>query len=122
MIVGHGTFQGRGGHTLRGRFELLRGADGVRLTIGDDFFFDGSPAPGFALAANSEFTQAQAIATDFHRLPGSGRLMGAQIEVSGRQEALIPARFNLDDFDTLFLWCFMTPFLLGVGPIVRSGD
>ncbi|WP_375258715.1 hypothetical protein [Citreimonas sp.] len=122
MLIGNGTFEGRGGHVLRGTFRFDRSDGGVvRLTTSDDFFFDGSPAPGFALSASGDPSAAEAAATDFLRLPGSGSLSGAQIEVRGAQGGIVPDSIDIRAQKVLFLWCYITPFLLGVGVIEHSG-
>lgn len=118
-LIGSGTFTPGAPHILRGSFTLARVDGVVTLTTSDDFFFDGSPAPGFALAAGGGFTEAQARQTEFGRLRGSGSLDGRTVEVVGRQIAYLPPSLAIDDFDTVFLWCFKVPFLLGHGTIVR---
>lgn len=119
MLIGRGFFSPGMGHQMRGSFTLTRQANGVLMLTGEDFFFDGSPAPGWALSkgvpedANDPAVQLTAMRTDFQRLTD-------RIEpVSGQQSGLIPNSIDIDDFDTLFLWCFQEPFILGVGPIER---
>lgn len=115
MIVWRGVLEGRGGHVLRGDFQIEQSDSGLLLTTSDDFYFDGSPAPGFAFSASGDATPEEAAATDFLRLPGSGSLSGAQIEVSGRQGGPIPGAIDVSAQKLLFLWCYRTPFLLGIG-------
>jgi hypothetical protein len=119
MLIGNGTFTAGAGHDLRGSFSLTRQANGVLMTTSADFFFDGSPAPGWALSkgvpvdARDPSVQRMAIKTDFQRLTD-------RVEpVSGQQSGLIPRALDIDDFDTLFLWCYQVPFILGIGPINR---
>lgn len=119
MLIGNGTFSPGAGHVLRGTFSLNRQANGVLMVTSPDFFFDGSPAPGWALSrgvptdARNPEVQRAAIETDFQRLTD-------KIEpVSGQQSGLILNAINIDDYDTLFLWCYQVPFILGVGPIER---
>lgn len=119
MIIGRGSFSPGQGHDMRGSFTLTRQANGVLMLTSDDFFFDGSPAPGWALSngvpadANDPDVRRAAIETDFQRLTD-------RIEpVSGQQSGLIPNAINIDAYDTLFLWCYQVPFILGVGPIER---
>lgn len=118
-MIGRGIFSPGVGHVLRGSFTLTRQANGVLMMTSEDFFFDGSPAPGWALSsglptdATDPATQRTAIETDFQRLTD-------RVEpVSGQQSGLIPAAIDIDAYDTLFLWCFQFPFILGVGPIER---
>lgn len=120
MLIGRGNFEGRGGHTLQGTFTLTQQANGVLMVTSDDFMFDGSPAPGWALSngvpvdASDPEVERTAIATDFQRLTD-------RVEpVNGQQSGLIPNSINIDDFDTLFLWCYQIPFILGVGSIERT--
>ena len=120
MIVAKGTFQGRGGHVMRGTFVIEERSDGFWMVTDDDFYFDGSPEPAFALSSSSTPTASEARDTRFHNLPASGSLSGPQIEVEGRQEARIGEALDLDVTKFVFLWCFLTPFLLGVGPLERT--
>ena len=119
MLIGKGTFSPGVGHELRGTFTLIRQANGVLMTTSQDFYFDGSPAPGWALSAGVPIdsddpeVQRTAIATDFQRL--TDRIE----EVSGQQSGLIHNAIDIDAYDTLFLWCFQVPFILGVGSIER---
>lgn len=120
MLIGQGQFTPGQGHEMRGSFTLTQQANGVLMFTSEDFFFDGSPAPGWALSrgvpqdANDPTVRRTAIETDFQRLTD-------MIEpISGQQSGLIPPSINLDEYDTLFLWCYQVPFILGVGPIERS--
>lgn len=120
MLIARGTFIPGPPHVLRGTFEITRRDDLVSLTTGADFFFDGSPAPGFALTSADLFSAAVAGRNEFGRLPGSGSLDGKAVEVTGRHTAHLPPSLSIDDFDTVFLWCFKVPFLLGYGRIVLA--
>lgn len=119
MLIGKGSFSPGINHEMRGSFTLTRQSNGVLMVTSEDFFFDGSPAPGWALSkgipvdANDPEVQRTAIRTDFQRLTD-------RIEpISGQQSGLIPNSIDIASFDTLFLWCFQVPFILGVGPIER---
>lgn len=117
MIVAKGMFEGRGGHELRGDFIVeLRDADYWFVTS-DDFYFDGSPEPGFAVSQSLTPNASEAEATRFYDLPGSGSLVGTQIKVGGKQEGKIGPDFDLKNGKAFILWCFLTPFLLGIGPL-----
>ncbi|WP_422370150.1 hypothetical protein [Hoeflea sp.] len=119
MLIGRGTFTPAPPHTLRGTFSLTRQSGGVKLETSDSFFFDGSPAPGFALHtgvpvdAQDPVLRANMVATRFLDLPGN------VVPVSGVQTGLIPDTTDIDAYDTLVLWCFAVPFILGFGPIER---
>lgn len=119
MLIGKGKFSPGAGHDLRGTFTLTRQNNGILMVTSEDFFFDGSPAPGWALSsgiptdASDPVVQKTAVETDFQRLTD-------RIEpVSGQQSGLIPPAIDIDSYDTLFLWCFQEPFILGVGSIER---
>lgn len=117
MILAQGRFEGRGGHVMRGSF-VLRMIDGdIHFETSEDFYFDGSPAPGFAWSQAGRFDEQQALTNGFLRLPSSGSLDGAQLEVTGRQHAQLVSGFVPTDFDAVFLWCFGVPFLLGVAQL-----
>lgn len=120
MHIGSGTFTAGAGHELRGTFTLTQQANGVLMRTSDDFFFDGSPAPGWALHsgiptdASDPGVQRTAVMTDFQRLTD-------RIEpVSGQQSGLIPPAIDIELYDTLLLWCFQFPFILGIGQIQRT--
>lgn len=116
MLIATGEFEGRGTHVLHGTFRIEQEADGkVWLTTSDDFYFDGSPEPGFAISASGNFTPAEAAATDFLRLSGTGSPVGAQIEVQGKQRGEIPEGIDIGAANAVFLWCFQFPSVLGVG-------
>lgn len=117
MLIASGTFIGASGHELTGQFSFERSAKGIIFTTSDDFFFDGSPQPGFALTTVPEFSETAAKATQFLMLPASGSVIGPQLEVIGKQAAILPDGIDLAAHDTLFLWCFRFPTLLGTGSL-----
>ncbi|WP_372922403.1 hypothetical protein [Roseovarius sp.] len=118
MLIAKGHFEGQGGHEMRGSFRIEEDTDGkIWFTTSDDFFFDGSPAPGFAVSASGDLTAAEAAATDFLRLSGTGSGTGAQLEVHGAQRAEIPATAGIKIAKAVFLWCYIFPSVLGVGEI-----
>ncbi|MEM1152704.1 MAG: DM13 domain-containing protein [Pseudomonadota bacterium] len=114
MLLAEGTFEGRGGHALKGEFVVEQVGDRQRFTTSEDFYFDGSPAPGFALSATGNVSAEEAIETDFLRLPGTGSTAGPQLEVPGRQMALLPKTIDIVQIKYVFLWCYRFPSLLGV--------
>lgn len=119
MLIGTGRFSPGPGHVMRGTFTLTRQTDGILMETSDDFFFDGSPEPDWALYRGVPMdpsdpdVQAAALATRFGNMPGG------VVEVRGKQTGLIPASVDIDAYDTIFLWCYGFPFILGVGPIQR---
>lgn len=119
MLIGSGDFVGVQGHQLDGSFTLTQQANGILMLTSEDFFFDGSPAPGWALSlgipkdSSNPGVQRTALNTDFQRLTD-------RVEpVMGQQSGLIPNSIDINEFDTLFLWCYQIPFILGYGPIIR---
>lgn len=124
MIIGRGAFDGRNGYTLRGTFTLTEQSSGeVFFQTSDDFYFGdangtGTPAPGFALFKGDptglpdEVVAPAAIATNFLRLADDGKAVtGVQSGPIGQTEAI-------DEYDTIFLWCFQFPIVLGFGGII----
>ncbi len=122
MIIANGRFEGRGGHALRGSFVIEKRGSDHWFATSDDFYFDGSPEPGFALSPSLIPTQAEAEATRFLTLPASGSLSPPQIEVRGVQEGPIGPGFDPATAQSVFLWCFLTPFLLGVGHLTAKAS
>ena len=119
MLIGRGTLSPGPGHDMRGTYTLTQQANGILMVTSQDFFFDGSPAPGWALSEgvpddpSDPAVQRTAIEPDFQRLTD-------RIEpISGQQSGLIPNSLDISEYDTLFLWCYQVPFILGVGPIQR---
>jgi len=126
MIIGTGTFSGRNGYKLEGTFTLTQNDGGsVLFETSEDFFFGnstggGTPAPGFAFfvgdptGISNDTVGAIAVQTDFLRIADQA------VSVSGKQSGSVPASINISDFDTVFLWCYSVPFVLGVGSILRG--
>lgn len=115
MLVAQGTFEGRGPHEMSGRFTIEE-IDGAHwFSTSEDFYFDGSPEPGFAVSASGNSTGVEAAATDFLRLPGKGDPSPPQIEVRGLYRARVPDHVEITNASNVFLWCFQFPSLLGFG-------
>ena len=119
MLIGVGRFSGMGGHKVSGSFALRRGRAGVILETSADFYFDGSLEPGWALhpSVPCERTDprlhAMANATRFGDLPRD------VTEIAGRHTAVVPAHIRIEEYNSVFLWCYGAPYLLGIGPIER---
>jgi hypothetical protein len=120
MIIAQGTFIPGPPHVLRGGF-TIREDGGVRLfETSPDFYFDGSPAPGFGLhtgvptSADDTTLRANMAQTRFLDLPGK------VVEVRGHHAGPIPTAVDLDAYDALVLWCFGIPFILGHGTLERA--
>lgn len=119
MLIGRGNFVPGPPHELRGGFTLTREGGHIRMDTSDDFFFDGSPEPGFGLHsgipanAADPVLRANMTATRFLDLPPG------IVPAEGRYSGLLQSQTNLDDFDTIVLWCFAVPFILGYGHIER---
>ncbi|MBP1849123.1 hypothetical protein [Rhizobium halophytocola] len=120
MLIATGTFSGRGGHILRGHFTLTQRADGVLMTTSEDFFFDGAEEPGWALFDRIPQSSADPSLAAAAETLGFGRLAPSSQfphrEIVGRRTALIPSRLSVDAYECIFLWCYATQFLLGIGP------
>lgn len=128
MIIGHGTFSGRNNYRLEGTFTLTKDASGdVYFETSDDFFFGnnqggGTPAPGFAFYsgdptnAPENNVEKAARQTDFFRIAED------TVSVTGKQKKRVPSHIDINAFDTVFLWCFSFPVLLGVGAIQDGGN
>lgn len=118
MLIGNGTFIAGRGHTLEGTFTITRREGGLELATSEDFKFDGSPEPAFAFAkgipsdlADEAFVQTlnETRTLDLPR----------NTQVEDVHSALLPKNIDIADFDTVVLWCFEFPFLLGYGKIER---
>jgi len=119
MLIGKGTFSGRNSHALEGSFSLIQRDGSVLMETSDDFYFDGSPQPDWALFKGEPLdkddpaVRAAALATRFGNMPGG------IVEIRGRQTGIIQPGSRLAENDTIFLWCYEIPFILGVGAIER---
>lgn len=119
MIIARGTFTPGPPHVLRGGFSIREEAGALLFEASEDFYFDGSPAPGFGFhsgiptSANDPALRANMDRTRFLDLPGN------VVEVRGQKAAQIPPAIDLDAYDTVVLWCFAVPFILGYGTLER---
>ena len=120
MLIGSGRFIGTGGHRLHGTFTLTKLADHVLFETSEDFFFDGAPEPGWALSKGTPEDHISPKVSEFASRTRFGEMPGEIIPVRGKQLGRIPGRIWRENFDTVFLWCFSVPFILGVGPIERN--
>lgn len=120
MIISTGTLTGVAPHVLQGRFSLSTATNGTLFETSSDFFFDGSPAPGFALHsqiptdASDPILRQNMLRTRFLDIPGG------TVNVTGPQVGLIPADADLEQMNCIVLWCFAIPFILGYGQITPS--
>ena len=118
MIIGSGSFSPGPGHEMRGTFTLTRQSNGILMETSEDFYFDGAPAPGWALSLGVPTNSSDpgviqaARETDFKRLE-------IRAPISGKRNALIPENIDIDSYDTLFLWCYEFGVILGAAPINR---
>lgn len=119
MIIAQGIFIPGPPHALRGGFTIREDGGALLFETSADFYFDGSPAPGFGFhtgiptRADDPVLRANMDQTRFLDLPGN------VVEVRGRHAGSIPPAIDLDEYDTLVLWCFSIPFILGYGTLER---
>lgn len=119
MIISTGIFEGRGGHVLSGDFALHQSSAGLELVTADNFFFDGSPAPGFALFQGDPSGISLTDLAEAAQLSGFLPLP-SNMPVSGQQRGYLHPGAQRAPFDHIFLWCFEFPFLLGQALIVQA--
>lgn len=118
MLIAKGVLTPGTGHDVRGSFTVAEEGGKRVFETSDDFFFDGSPAPGFAFTAgpvdlNSASFRKDMRDSDFFRLaPGI-------VMVTGRQRTVLPAAINLEGYNYLILWCYVAPFILAQGALIR---
>lgn len=119
MLIGKGRFSGAGGHTLAGSFTLTRQSNGVLMETSPDFFFDGAPEPDWALFRGIPKDCSDPKVQEIAEVTRFGNMPGGIVPVRGRQVGLILDSVDLNANDTIFLWCFSVPFILGFGPIEK---
>ena len=119
MIIAIGSFIPGSPHVLRGGFTIREDGSDQLFETTADFFFDGSPAPGFALHSgiptnpNDNALRANMAQTRFLDLPGN------VVTVQGLHAGPIQPPVDIDAYHTVVLWCFAVPFILGYGIIKR---
>ncbi|MEM0900084.1 MAG: hypothetical protein AAGI92_09065 [Pseudomonadota bacterium] len=124
MIIAKGNFTPGDNHTMVGGFTITQNGSDLNFATTEDFAFDGSPKPGFALLkgdpvlAPLQVLEAAANRTDFLRLKETPRGQ-PRVPSEGVFTAVLQSSVNLDDYDHVYLWCFGIPFLLGHAPIER---
>lgn len=119
MIIARGTFTPNAPHALRGGFSIREHGGSLQFETRADFYFDGSPAPGFGFhtaiptKADDPTLRGNMALTRFLDLPGS------VVEIEGRHAGPIPPIIDIGAYTTVVLWCFAVPFILGHGSLER---
>lgn len=119
MIIARGIFTPGPPHVLRGGFSISENGGGLLFETSADFYFDGSPAPGFGFnygiptSADDPALRGNMARTRFLDLPGN------VVEVEGRYAGPIPPAIDIGAYTTVVLWCFAVPFILGLGLLER---
>ena len=119
MLIASGKFQGCNGYKVSGAFSFDLRDDVLWFQTTEDFFFEGAPAPGFAISNGGASPAAEAKMNDFLRLPGTSDPFRKQLEVRGVFRAPLRHTLGLKDALAVFLWCYDFPGVLGVGEIIH---
>ena len=82
-----GTFKGDNNHTVTGGVTVRDG----KIMLEKNFVFDGAPDPRIALGKSGKYVKN----TDFAVLEKD----------KGAQTYKVPASINVDDYDTVIVWC-----------------
>lgn len=90
-----GTFKGENGHVTTGGVTVKNG----QIVLEKDFSLDGAPDPRVGLGKGGRFAEG----TDFVPL-------GAK---TGKQTYAVPAGIDVNDYDTVFIWCRQFSVSLG---------
>ncbi|MEL6202912.1 MAG: hypothetical protein AAFR39_11210 [Pseudomonadota bacterium] len=126
MLVSKGTFTAGPGHEMTGGFTISRTPAGFEFATTSDFFFDGSPAPGFAYiqgdptSATSNELGLAASTSGFLPLTQTPPPFVPRVEIKGVQSGLMHPSTPFMQFDHIFLWCFEIPSLLGYGKVEEA--
>lgn len=119
MIIARGKFNEEPTYKATGVFTLERLANGdIQFTTAPDFsFINGTPEPAFALFKG---TPNRANQDDLKILDDTRFL---DVEKTQAFPAALSARLNnpvnIDDFDTVVLWCFAAEVPISMGPFNR---
>ncbi|MEX0338720.1 MAG: hypothetical protein AB3N11_06735 [Arenibacterium sp.] len=120
MLIAKGELQGCNGHVATGSFTIESENGVLWFRTSEDFYFEGAPAPGFAISSGGVDPAKEAKTSDFLRLPGTGDPFHAQRPVRGVFEAPLPGSVDIESAVAVFLWCYDFPGVLGVGKVNRA--
>lgn len=90
QTVAGGSFEGRSGHTVTGAVAVIRGDDGTRVVLTEDFSLDGAPDPKLGFGRDGYAADTQ---------------FGALRRLEGRQVYELPAGIDPAAYDGLYVWC-----------------
>lgn len=82
-----GKFKGDNNHVVTGGVTVKDG----KIILANDFVFDGAPDPRIGLGKRGKYSKN----TDFAVLKKD----------TGSQTYKVPASINVDDYDTVIVWC-----------------
>ncbi|REJ75993.1 MAG: twin-arginine translocation pathway signal protein [Acidobacteria bacterium] len=103
-LIASGALEGRGGHAMSGTVSLRQSGSGYILEFGDDFVFDGAPAPVVAFGREGYRKETQ---------------IGSLRQNEGKHFYRIPAAIKTGDFDEVWVWCTDYDVPLGTAKLVR---
>jgi len=88
--VSSGTLSGQSGHTMSGTVFLKRSEKGYLVEFGEDFKFDGAPAPVVAFGKQG-----------YRKETGIGTLR----QNDGRHAYEVPEKIDAAEYDEIWVWC-----------------
>ena len=105
LLLAMGQFEGRSSHVTTGRITIVKRADGTYVELGKGFSLDGAPDPVLGFGMNGEYIAA----TKFSALN----------ELNGAQTYKLDAGFDLEQYDSIFVWCEQFSVPLGVAALAN---
>lgn len=103
MTKGTGMFEGRSNHETSGSVKLIEEDGRTFVELGDDFSLDGGPDPRVAFGRNGEYDPET--------------IMGALLNLTGKQRYAVPPTWSLSDVDQVYIWCEVAGVPLGVASL-----
>ena len=101
-IVSTGNFEGKSDHKTSGQVTIEKTETGYRLVLGENFDFDGAPAPVLALGKDGYKKEAK---------------LGELKANKGRQVYEIPSSIEAEKHNEVWLWCTKVDAPLGVAKL-----
>lgn len=99
-----GSFKGLSNHVTTGTAHIVE-EDGRRFVVlGDDFSLDGGPDPRVALGKDGTYDP--------------DTLLGALLDLNGKQRYAVPPTWNIADHNEVYIWCEVAGVPLGVAEVM----
>jgi len=103
MIAASGTFEGRSNHVTSGSVKIIEEGGRTFVELGEDFSLDNGPDPRVAFGKDGEYDPKT--------------LLGALLNMTGKQRYALPSTLAVSDFNEVYIWCEVAGVPLGVASL-----